>query len=241
MAKEIGLSVLHPGGLEATEKLSKLSGLKSGLKIIDLGCGRGSSSMFIAKKYGCKVVGVDIDEDLLSDAREAAKRNNLSRMTEFRYEDIENLSFDDDVFDGAISQAVLIFTNKERALKEGARVVKPRGFIGAIELAWKQPPTEYLTKRVQETLCSASVEADLHQVWQDRFHQAGLMVVHQELNDLHFTMKGMLKNEGLLEGLSCVMKGFVKPSSRDRLAQFSRLFKETEKYLGYGIYIGRVT
>lgn len=240
MAKVIGLSVLHPGGLAATRKLAELSGIENGSKIIDLGCGRGSSSIFLARNYGCHVVGVDIDEGLLSEAREAAKRNNLDEMTEFRYADIENLTFEDNIFDGAVSQAVLVFTDKDRALREVTRVVKPGGFVGAVELTWKQPPTEYIAKRVQETLCSVSIEADLHQGWQDRFLKAGLMVIHEELNDLHFTMRGMLRDEGLLRGLRCAIKGFLKPSSRERLARFSRLFEETEKYLGYGIYIGRV-
>lgn len=241
MAKDMGLSVLHPGGLDATRKLAELTGIENGSKIIDLGCGRGSSSLFLARNYGCHVVGVDIDEELLSYARETAKRNNLDEMTEFRYADIENLPFEDNVFEGAVSQAVLVFTDTDRALKEVTRIVKPSGFVGAVELTWKQPPTEYIAKRVEETLCSVSIRADLHQGWQDRFRMAGLVVIHEELNDLHYTMRGMLRDEGLLNGLRCAVKGFVKPSYKGRLAKFSRLFEETEKYLGYGIYIGRVT
>jgi SAM-dependent methyltransferase len=211
MAKKLGLSVLHPGGLDATKKLAELSGIRNGSKIIDLGCGKGSSSMLLARKYGCHVDGVDIDEKLLSTARECAR-----------------------------TQAVLVFTDKDRVLREVARVVKPGGFVGTIELTWKQAPTEYIAKRVQETLCSVSIQADLHQGWQDRFQKAGLRVIHEELNDLHFTMRGMLRDEGLLRGLTCAVKGFVKPNYRERLTQFSNLFEETEKYLGYGIYIGRV-
>ncbi len=240
MAKKLGLSVLHPGGLDATKKLAELSGIRNGSKIIDLGCGKGGSSILLARKYGCHVNGVDIDERLLSTARKSANKYNLNMMTEFRYADIENLPFENNIFDGAISQAVLVFTDKDKALREVARVVRPGGFVGAIELTWKQAPTEYIAKRVQETFCSVSIQADLHQGWHDRFQRAGLRVIHEELNDLHFTMRGMLRDEGLLRGLKCAAKGFVKPNYRERLAQFSRLFEETEKYLGYGIYIGRV-
>jgi ubiquinone/menaquinone biosynthesis C-methylase UbiE len=187
------------------------------------------------------VVGVDIDEGLLSSARETAKRNNLNDVTEFRYADIESLPFEDDTFDGAVCQAVLVFTDKDRALREVTRVVKQGGFVGAVELAWKQAPTEYIANRVRETLCSVSIQADLHQGWRDRFQKAGLMVTHEELSDLHFTARGMFRDEGFLRGLMCAVRVLVKTSSRERLAEFSRLFEETEKYLGYGMYIGRVT
>ena len=100
---------------------------------------------------------MDIDERLLSTARKSAKKNNLNMMTEFRYADIENLPFENNIFDGVISQAVLVFTDKDRVLREVARVVRPGGFIGAIELTWKQVPTEYIARRVQETLCSVSI------------------------------------------------------------------------------------
>ena len=239
MAKEIGISVLHPGGLRETRKLAQHCKVNSKQKILDLGCGKGSTSILLAKNYGCHVVGVDIDEELLSDARITARKRNLDELTEFRYADIENLPFEDNTFDGAIAQAVLIFTDKEKTLHEVSRVVKPGGFFGAIELSWKQTPTEYIVKRVKQTLCSVSVEADLHQGWIDRIQKAGLRVVHDELKDLRFTMQDMLRDEGLLRGLG-VLRGYLNPAVRERLSGFSRLFEETDKYLGYGVYVGRV-
>ena len=61
MAKNLGLKVLHPGGLDATELLAERCGISSAMTILDAGCGRGSSSIFLARRYGCKVVGVDIE------------------------------------------------------------------------------------------------------------------------------------------------------------------------------------
>jgi ubiquinone/menaquinone biosynthesis C-methylase UbiE len=239
MAKEIGLSVLHPGGLRETRKLAQLCKVNRNQKILDLGCGKGSTSILLAKTIGCHVVGVDIDEELLTDARMTAKQRNLNEITEFRYADIENLPFEDNTFDGAIAQAVLVFTNKEKTLREVSRVVKPGGFFGAIELSWKQAPTEYIAKRVKQTLCSVSVEAELHQSWIDHLQKAGLRVVHDELKDLRFAMQDMLQDEGLLRGLG-VLRGYLKPAARERLSSFSCLFEETDKYLGYGVYVGRV-
>jgi len=43
MVKKLGLSVLHPGGPDATRKLTEISGIQNGLEITNLGCGRGST------------------------------------------------------------------------------------------------------------------------------------------------------------------------------------------------------
>jgi len=134
---------------------------------------------------------------------------------------------------------VLIFTNKDKTMQEVARVVRPGGFFGAIELSWKQPPTEYIAGRVKETLCSVSVEADLHEGWIERLQRAGFTVSHEELKDMKFTMMDTIRDEGLLNSLG-VLRGYLRPDARKRLSGFSRLFKETDKYLGYGVYVGRV-
>jgi len=40
---------------------------------LDAGCGSGSSSIFLAQRYGCKVVGIDIDQKSLIKAHKTAR------------------------------------------------------------------------------------------------------------------------------------------------------------------------
>jgi ubiquinone/menaquinone biosynthesis C-methylase UbiE len=239
MAKHLGLNVLHPGGLKETRRLLKQCKFSTRSKILDLGCGRGSTTILIAETFRCHVIGVDIDNDLLSAAKENTKKRNLDNLAEFRYANIENLPFEDNVFDGAIAQAVLVFTDKNKALREISRVIKPRGFIGVIELSWKKPPTEFIARRVKETLCSVSLEADLHEDWVNRMQKAGFQVVYTDLKDLKFSFINMLRDEGLLRVIG-IIGGYFTRDTRERLSGFSRLFKETDKYLGYSVYVGRV-
>ncbi len=241
MAKNLGLKVLHPGGLDATELLAEQCGISRDMTILDAGCGRGSSSIFLARRYGCKVVGVDIDPSLLAGAYANARRNGVLDRVAFRFADINELPFEDNTFDGVIFQAALIFTDKSKALQTAYSKIRPAGFVGAVELAWKTLPPYPIADRVRKVICSAAVNTEHHLRWIDLFSQTGFCLVHTELKDLEFSFRGMLRNEGLLRALKTALRCAFDKSAKKRTEEFTKLFKETREYLGYGIYIGRKT
>ena len=51
--------VLHPGGLELTGYLGTVIGLNSADELLDIACGRGASAVYLAKRFGCHVIGLD--------------------------------------------------------------------------------------------------------------------------------------------------------------------------------------
>ena len=114
MAKKLHMSVLHPGGFKGTKTLAERSEISENMTILDAGCGSGSSSIFLAQRYGCRVVGIDIDQDSLIKANDKARRKGVSDRVAFRRMDITDLPFQDQTFDGAIIQAALIFTEKHK-------------------------------------------------------------------------------------------------------------------------------
>jgi arsenite methyltransferase len=61
MAKTPKMKVLHPGVLLATKSMAEKCMLSQGMTILDVGCGSGRSAVFLAKEYGCRIVGVDIE------------------------------------------------------------------------------------------------------------------------------------------------------------------------------------
>lgn len=239
MAKNLGLRVLHPGGLDATELLAEQCGISRDMTILDAGCGRGSSSIFLARRYGCKVVGVDIDPNLLASAYANARRNGVLDRVIFRFADINELPFEDNTFDGVLFQAALIFTDKSKALRTTYSKICSEGFVGAVELAWKALPPYTIVDRVGKVICSAAVNTEHHLSWIDLLNQTGFSVVHTELKDLEFSFRGMLRNEGLLHTLKIAFRCAFDKSAKKRTEEFTKLFRETREYLGYGIYIGR--
>jgi len=87
------------------------------MTILDAGCGSGRSAIFLAKQYGCRIVGVDIEPTPLLKAQAEAISKGLSDRVAFRVANVDSLPFQDETFDGAIFQAALIFTDKSKALK----------------------------------------------------------------------------------------------------------------------------
>ncbi|GAI96524.1 unnamed protein product, partial [marine sediment metagenome] len=64
--------VFHPGGLELTGYLGMVVELTSEDKVLDIACGRGASVVYLAKRFGCHVTGLDYGQDNISAAQNHA-------------------------------------------------------------------------------------------------------------------------------------------------------------------------
>ena len=105
---------------------------------LDVGSGIGNITTLLAKSVapGGHVTGVDISQEMLTHASEAAEKSELSRLLSFRKGDMHNLPFDDDYFDWAWSVDCVGYAPVEPQplVKEMIRVVKPGGKIAI--MAW---------------------------------------------------------------------------------------------------------
>jgi arsenite methyltransferase len=55
----------HNGGFGATDELLSLCHTKDAQEVLNVGCGIGVGSAYVARTYGCRVVGVDISEKMI--------------------------------------------------------------------------------------------------------------------------------------------------------------------------------
>jgi ubiquinone/menaquinone biosynthesis C-methylase UbiE len=64
-----------PGGNKETELAIRLAGIdrNPGLKIADIGCGTGASTLLLAKHLNAEIIAVDFLQEFLDDLNEKAK------------------------------------------------------------------------------------------------------------------------------------------------------------------------
>jgi arsenite methyltransferase len=100
-----------------------------GEAVLDIGCGAGVDSFVAAWMVGPqgRVIGIDVTAEMLAKARTNQPLLDLANIS-FQAAEAESLPFPDQEFDVVISNGVINLTlNKEKALGEAYRVLKPGG------------------------------------------------------------------------------------------------------------------
>lgn len=237
----------HRGGLKATRELIELCRIDNGKYVLAVGCGVGVTPCYIAKRHGCRVVGVDISEMMIARSKERARREGVEDRVEFRVADAQDLPFEDDLFDAVICESVNAFVeDRERAVGEYVRVTKPRGYVGLNEVTWiKAPPPTELVEYLYRT---TGAEGETSDVWEGLLEGSGLrdMVVRTyEINTIREFIYGFrqIGSKDFLRALSRFLALYIVSSAFRRyikeLYPDPKNFKKFFEYLRYGIYAGR--
>src|SRR6478609_3007892 len=111
------------------EALVATLGIKPGMKVLDLGCGDGTTAI-PAAKLGAEVLGVDIASNLVAAGNQRAKEMGLTNIR-FQEGDATNLrDLKDQSFDVVISIFGAMFAPKPHDVaKENVRVTRRGGRI----------------------------------------------------------------------------------------------------------------
>lgn len=127
-----------------------LGTLRSGERVVDVGCGAGSDSLIAATMVGPAghVIGVDMTPAMLAKARHSAAEAGV-RTVEFREGYAEALPVPDGWADVVISNGVLnLMPDKPTALHEMARVLKPTGRLQIGDILVQKPVPEEAKRQI---------------------------------------------------------------------------------------------
>ncbi len=123
-----------PGYIRLVRNLMEEVELQPGESVLEVGCGTGVVSRWLARRTAGKneIVGLDISPYLLGEAIALTKNEGLGRLIEFREGNAEALPLSDGSFDVTVSCTVFEEGDAERMLSEMIRVTKPGGRVAVI-------------------------------------------------------------------------------------------------------------
>ena len=250
------------GGLSSTEKLGELCSIDKNTNVLIVGCGTGFNACHIARKFGCRLVGVDIAEEAVKKAKERAENENLADMVEFRVGDAYDLPFENDKFDVVITQFVSQFLDMEKALKEFTRVLKMGGRVGINEMF---KDNEMQPKIAEQILEAEQIIGEITELpfiihtpdeWRDCLENAGLkdIEIHEnkkpmslreapqmfrEIGGFGHFLKLITKMTKITLASKVIRKRFKKLGESKKILVGSPLIKSaSSKHVGYILGVG---
>lgn len=127
-----------PGGDDETRLAVTLSGLRGrqDLKIADIGCGTGASTLVLARELDAHVTAVDFIPDFLEGLEAAARQAGIvGRITPLEAF-MEALPFEDASLDAIWSEGAIYNIGFSAGVEAWRRFLKPGGVLAVSELTW---------------------------------------------------------------------------------------------------------
>jgi ubiquinone/menaquinone biosynthesis C-methylase UbiE len=239
---EVGITK-HLGGFTATDELLALCHVAEAKEVLYVGAGIGVGPAYIAHKFGCRVVAVDISPKMIEWCHMRARLSRVEELTEFRVADILDLPFEACRFNAVLVESVVAFVNdKARAIKELIRVTRPGGYAGINETFVFGELTPQMKELVYKQL---SVEIPTLDTWQGLWEATGLQ--ERTIKTIKVESRKQVQSQIQWVGLGWALQAFGRlfrlyrsnPAARQSIRnQFSSGTNIVGK-MGYGLFTGK--
>ncbi|MFC0476789.1 methyltransferase domain-containing protein [Robertmurraya beringensis] len=136
-----------PGGKRTINYIVQNSFLERGSRVLEIGSNTGFTSIEIAKLKDVEVIGIDVNENAVKKSNDILSREPkfIQDRVSFQVASALELPFPDNSFDLIITGGANSFidaSQREKALKEYKRVLKPYGMLSITNLYYDSAPTK---------------------------------------------------------------------------------------------------
>jgi SAM-dependent methyltransferase len=127
-----------PGGVAETNKAIVLANLQDSvpLRIADIGCGTGASTLQLAQSLNADVTSVDFLPEFIEKLKDRAGAEGLTDKIRPLVGSMEQLPFAEDEFDVLWSEGAIYNMGFEKGVSEWRRFLKPGGVLVVSEITW---------------------------------------------------------------------------------------------------------
>lgn len=175
----IAENALGENALCQTEFLARHLPLGSGMRILDLGCGKATSSIFLAREFEVEVWAVDQTVSPSENFQRAMTLDPAARVFPLRC-DARSLPFPDAFFDAVIGiDSFHYFATDERYLGYLTAFIKPRGYIGIVDIGFTRdiPSASQAPEYLQPEFAEHWSYVHTLAWWRDHWEKTGLVDV----------------------------------------------------------------
>jgi cyclopropane fatty-acyl-phospholipid synthase-like methyltransferase len=172
-------NALGENALCLVESLARHLPFSSGMRVLELGCGKATSSIFLAREFDVQVWATDSSTSATENFHRAIALESESRVFPMRV-DAHSLPFAKEFFDAVVAiDSYLYFGTDERYLPYVVQFIKPDGFIGLVDIGFRreirsvEEAPEYLRPQYEKYWSS------IHTVewWKQHWQKTGLVDV----------------------------------------------------------------
>jgi phosphoethanolamine N-methyltransferase len=172
-----GRNFISPGGKETSAEFLRLLGLRSGIKVLDIGCGIGGCVFQIAADYGAYVDGVDISHNMIEIGSQRCKEQGLEDKVKLYQGDCLEREYGT-TYDVVHSRDVFLHIHeKPRIFSIIRNVLAPGGLLAFTDYCRGEGPlsTKFDTYIRQREYCLHTVDE-----YRDLIERAGFVDVKAE-------------------------------------------------------------
>jgi tocopherol O-methyltransferase len=166
--------------LQLTEHLAQLANVKPGSDILDIGCGFGASSLYLAKRYAATITGITISPVQVEMATQSAAAQGLD--TKFLLMDAEAMTFQKQFDVLWCVESISHIQNRQAFFATAASLLKPAGSFAITDWFKNKYLTPAETRRFIDPIEKGMfVELQSMDDYEQLLVANGLQIMHREI------------------------------------------------------------
>lgn len=229
-----------PGGDAETEQALRLAMIERAapLKIADIGCGTGASTLLLARLLNAQITAVDFLQPFLDVLAERAERTGLAEKITPVCCSMDELPFEEAEFDLIWSEGAIYNIGFERGVREWARYLKTGGVLVVSEITWltdARPPelqAHWQSEYPEVDLASAKIKV----LEQNGYTPIGYFVLPERcwLENYYRPMQDRFADFLQRHGNSSEAQAIVAAEKQE-----IALYEQHKAHFSYGVYVAR--
>ena len=237
---KLGKKRLRPGGKLATDWLIEQGQFSSDKKVLEVACNMGTTTIELAKTYGCQITAVDLDKAALAQAKLNGDKAGVSELVTFELANAMKLPYEDNSFDIVINEAMLTMQTdkgKAKCMDEYYRVLKPGGVLLTHDVMLKQRDKnvrEELSRAINVNVGPLTEGSWIQLARSHAFDRVDTFVGEMTL----MSLRGMVYDEGLGGTLKICFNALKKENYGQFMKMF-KMFQKNQEKLGFIAMVSR--